>query len=48
KDSRLEVKFLDPRKMQLTNPPQNNQVVPMIDFNEPQVEPLIQRENTTN
>ncbi|EOH3605883.1 exporting protein, partial [Campylobacter coli] len=21
---------------------------PMIDFNEPQVEPLIQRENTTN
>lgn len=48
KDSRLEVKFLDPRKMQLTNPPQNNQVVPMIDFNEPQVEPLIQRENTIN
>ncbi|MBZ7938382.1 exporting protein [Campylobacter sp. W0014] len=40
KESRVMVEFLDPRKTPLPNPPQNNQVVPMIDFNQPQVKPL--------
>ncbi|CAM3415064.1 exporting protein [Campylobacter upsaliensis] len=40
KDSRLMVEFLDPRKMSLKNPPQNNQIVPMIDLNQPQTTPL--------
>ncbi|EAB5281010.1 exporting protein [Campylobacter upsaliensis] len=40
KDSRLMVEFLDPRKMPLKNPPQNNQIVPMIDLNQPQTTPL--------
>ncbi|QWU80279.1 hypothetical protein CNZW441b_0969 [Campylobacter novaezeelandiae] len=40
KDLRLAVKFLDPRKFPLKNPPQNNQIVPMINFNESQVKPL--------
>lgn len=48
KESRFEVKFLDPRKMPLKNPPQNNQVVPMINLNESQVKPLTERENNTN
>lgn len=39
KDSRLMVEFLDPRKMALKNPPQNNQIVPMIDLNQPQTTP---------
>ncbi|EGJ4436960.1 exporting protein [Campylobacter upsaliensis] len=39
KDSRLMVEFLDPRKMPLKNPPQNNQIVPMIDLNQPQTTP---------
>ncbi|WP_297446202.1 exporting protein [uncultured Campylobacter sp.] len=39
KDSRLMVEFLDPRKMTLKNPPQNNQIVPMIDLNQPQTMP---------
>lgn len=45
KDSRLSVEFKDPRKTPLQNPPQNNQVVPMINLNEPQVKPLTSREN---
>ncbi|TKX32128.1 exporting protein [Campylobacter estrildidarum] len=40
KESRVMVEFLDPRKKPLTNPPKNNQVVPMIDLNKPQVKPL--------
>ncbi|EDP6914558.1 exporting protein [Campylobacter upsaliensis] len=40
KDSRLMVEFLDPRKMPLKNPPQNNQIVPMINLNQPQTTPL--------
>ncbi|CAG9468324.1 exporting protein [Campylobacter upsaliensis] len=40
KDSRLMVEFLDPRKMSLKNPPQNNQIVPMINLNQPQTTPL--------
>ncbi|MCR2102921.1 exporting protein, partial [Campylobacter upsaliensis] len=28
-----------PRKMTLKNPPQNNQIVPMIDLNQPQTTP---------
>ncbi|MBZ7940408.1 exporting protein [Campylobacter molothri] len=40
KESRVMVEFLDPRKTPLSNPPQNNQVVPMINFNQPQVKPL--------
>ncbi|MBK1971722.1 exporting protein [Campylobacter sp. TTU-622] len=44
KDARLAVKFLDPRKFPLKNPPQDNQVVPMINFNEPQVKPLTNQE----
>jgi len=45
KQKRLEVEFLDPRKQALQNPPQNNQVVPMINFNESQVKPLTSKEN---
>ncbi|MBM0637630.1 exporting protein [Campylobacter bilis] len=45
KESRLMVEFLDPRKKPLSNPPQNNQVVPMIDLNKPQVKPLTSKEN---
>lgn len=45
KQKRLEVEFLDPRKQALQNPPQNNQVVPMINLNEPQVKPLTSKEN---
>lgn len=39
KDSRLMIEFLDPHKMPLKNPPQNNQIVPMIDLNQPQTTP---------
>ena len=42
------VEFLDPRKKALQNPPQNNQVVPMINFNEPQVKPLTNKENNNS
>ncbi|TEY01229.1 exporting protein [Campylobacter sp. US33a] len=48
KESRLMVEFLDPRKKPLQNPPQNNQVVPMINFNESQVKPLRGQENDAN
>ncbi|ENA0031860.1 exporting protein, partial [Campylobacter jejuni] len=48
KESRLMVEFLDPRKKALQNPPQNNQVVPMINFNEPQVKPLTSKENNNS
>lgn len=48
KESRLMVEFLDPRKKALQNPPQNNQVVPMINFNEPQVKPLTNKENNNS
>ena len=48
KESRLEVEFIDPRKKPLQNPPQNNQVVPMINFNEPQVKPITREENNNN
>ncbi|WP_409513397.1 exporting protein [Campylobacter sp. MIT 99-7217] len=39
KDSRLQVNFLDPRKLEspLKEPPKSNQTVPMINFNESQV-----------
>ncbi len=45
KESRLMVEFLDPRQKPLQNPPTNNQVVPMINFNEPQVKALTSKEN---
>ncbi|AXP08947.1 exporting protein [Campylobacter hepaticus] len=48
KESRLMVEFLDPRKKALKNPPSNNQVVPMIDFNQLQVKPLTRRENNNS
>lgn len=48
KGSRLRVEFLDPRKKALQNPQQNNQVVPMINFNEPQVKPLTSKENNNS
>lgn len=36
KESRLEVKFIDPKQSPLPPPPKSNQVVPMIDFSVPQ------------
>ena len=45
KQNRLMVEFLDPKKTPLKNPSQNNQVVPMINFNEPQVKPLNKKDN---
>ncbi|MCX2682907.1 exporting protein [Campylobacter sp. MIT 21-1685] len=46
-DSRLNVKFLDPRKVPLQNPPSTNQIVPMIDLSQPQTKPLIERKSDT-